>query len=345
MPLTIYKRGDVYHYRGTVAGKRQRGTTGFKRKDDANRFIIDLQSTLQKESDAIKAGGKQKLTFARAAILYRQAGKSTRFIDDMEKYWEGKFVADIKPGIIRQAAIELYPRATASTRNRHVIVPTQAIINHAASLDMCHPIRVSRFKIETKVKTPATWEWVQAFMANSSPHLGALCCFMFLTGARVSEAAEVRWRDVNIFTRKALIRETKVGKERNAHLPPELIEALGKIESNREPDAKTFKYSSRHTIKPQWNKVIKRAKIEYLTFHSCRHGFATTLLHKGIDPITVAKLGGWADAQLVFKTYGHAMQDETLTNLLTDTKSDTQDRHNSENVIEIKRLSGNGGDG
>lgn len=345
MPLTIYKRGDIYHYRGTVAGRRHRGTTGLKRKDDANRFIINLQAKLLKEADEIKNGSKQKLTFARAAILYRQAGKATRFIDDMEMHWQGKFVADIKAGLIRQAAIELYPTASAATRNRHVIVPTQAIINHAASLDLCPPIRVSRFKTETKIKTPATWEWVQAFMANSSPHLGALCCFMFLTGARISEAADVRWKDVNTFSRKALVRETKVGKERSAHLPPELIEALAKIQSNREPEAKVFKYSSRHTIKPQWNKVIKRAKIEYLTFHSCRHGFATTLLHKGVDPITVAKLGGWADAQLVFKTYGHAMQDETLTNLLTDTKSGTEDRHKTENVIEIKRLGGIGGDG
>ena len=40
---------------------------------------------------------------------------------------------------------------------------------------------------------PATWAWVQSFMAVASPHLGALACFMFLTGARISEALAVTW--------------------------------------------------------------------------------------------------------------------------------------------------------
>lgn len=42
-----------------------------------------------------------------------------------------------------------------------------------------------------KEKVPATLEWARAFMAEASPHLGALCCFMFLTGTRVSDAL---WR-------------------------------------------------------------------------------------------------------------------------------------------------------
>src|SRR5690606_32916451 len=34
---------------------------------------------------------------------------------------------------------------------------------------------------------------------------------------------------------------------------------------------------------------------------------------------TVAKLGGWKSAQHVFQTYGHAMDDDTLADLITDT--------------------------
>ena len=47
-------------------------------------------------------------------------------------------------------------------------------------------------RVQVREKEPATWEWVQAFMAATEdpmrcPHLGALACFMFLTGARISE--------------------------------------------------------------------------------------------------------------------------------------------------------------
>ncbi|MEZ5763294.1 MAG: hypothetical protein R3D69_02850 [Xanthobacteraceae bacterium] len=35
-------------------------------------------------------------------------------------------------------------------------------------------------------------------MEHASPHLGALALFMFLTGARISEALSVRWPDIDL---------------------------------------------------------------------------------------------------------------------------------------------------
>jgi len=43
-------------------------------------------------------------------------------------------------------------------------------------------------------------------------------------------------------------------------------------------------------------------------------------MHKGVDPITTAKLGGWKTAKLVFDTYGQAMEDTTLAERLIGTK-------------------------
>ena len=186
-------------------------------------------------------------------------------------------------------------------------------------MDLCAPIKVERFPVSSKVKKPATWKWVHTFMANSSPHLGALCAFMFLTGARIGEALALTWEDVSLPEARALIRQTKTNAERRPHLPAILVAALANIPSNREPSAAVFGYSSRDTAKWPWRDAIKRAGIENLTFHSCRHGFATSMLHAGIDPITVARLGGWKDASQLFKTYGHAMTDDTLADRLIGT--------------------------
>ncbi|NTA27457.1 tyrosine-type recombinase/integrase [Allorhizobium ampelinum] len=325
MSIKLYRRpgGKIWHYRGTVKGRLYRGSTGSDKKDIAQRFISDLENSAWKGH---LDGPGAILTFEKAVELYLAAQKPDRFMDDLVAFWKDKLVKDMTSGIIRQSAIVKHPRASGATRNRNFIVPTQAVINHCAKLEFCNHVKVERFKIETKQKKPTTWEWVQAFMDHSNPHLGAICCFMFLTGARVSEAIGLKWADVDLRERKALIRQTKVGKDRVAHLPPPLMAAIANIEGDSLPEANVFKYSSRHTLKPQWNKVFKRAGIEPLTFHSCRHGFATALLHKGVDPITVAKLGGWADAQLVFKTYGHAMTDETLADLITE----TQNQHTTE---------------
>lgn len=337
MALKLTDRGGYWQITGTLEGERVRRSTGFARKDKraAEQHLVEIQPEILKEIRDRKAGQKQKgpLTFAEAAVLYLKAGKQQRFVGSVVEYWKETPVRNITSGKVREAAIVMYPNATGGTRNRHVIVPTQAIINHAADLELCSFLKVKRFKVEEKVKTPVTWDWVQAFMAAANPHIGALAAFMFLTGARISEALALRWRDVDLERAVALIRQTKVAKERAPHLPPELVAAIDKIEGDRDPDAKVFKYSTRNTATPQWEAVIKRAKIKRLSFHCCRHGFATTLLHRGVDPVTVAKLGGWADAQLVLKTYGHAMSDPTISELLTQNNG-TLSSHNLKKTVK-----------
>lgn len=316
MPLKIYRRGEIWHYRGTVAGRRIRGSA---QTTDKRRALEIASAREEREWKSHHHGPETVLTFADAAMLYRRAQKPTRFLEVVEDYWKDTPVKQITGGAVRQSAIVLHPKASGATRNRQVIVPTQAIINHAAGLELCRNLKVERFPVVTKRKEPATWPWVQAFMAEASPHLGALACFMFLTGARISEALNVRWADMSLTERRALIRQTKIGDERRAHLPPVLVAAIANIPSNREPGAKVFQYSSRDTAKPLWRAAVRRAGIKPLPYHACRHGFATAMLHAGIDPITVAKLGGWKDAKHVFTTYGHAMSDETLADRITDT--------------------------
>ncbi|MGE0677918.1 tyrosine-type recombinase/integrase [Pseudolabrys sp.] len=322
MPLELYKRGKIWHYRGTVAGRRLRKSTKTASKETAQRIAADIEQ----RAWSGHLDPKSTLTFAQAAILYRQAEKSDRFLRKIEDYWRDTPVKDITAGAIRSASITLYPNAGPSTRNRQVIVPTQAVINHAATHGLCQYIRVQRFDSPRKAKEPATWEWVRAFMAAAvKPNLAALACFMYLTGARISQATAVRWSDVNFKTRKVLIKATKKGDDdRLAHMPDVLVAALAKIPGDRV--GLVFGFKSRGNCKTQWSKTIKRAGIAKLSYHSCRHGFATGLLDKGISPITVAKRGGWKNPRHVFETYGHDIASDDVTDILIDTPQTQSDK-------------------
>jgi integrase len=324
MPLKVYQRGEskIYHYRGKVAGRRVRGTTGTTNKEIAEQIANRVEAREWKRD---LNGPGAVLRFSDAAAAYLKAGKSDRFLRGLLDYWKETLIKDITPGAIRQAAIDMYPKAAAATRNRQVIVPTVAIINHCAELEQCNMIRVRRFKVEKKEKTPATWEWVQKFAAHNSPHLGALAMFLFLTGARISEALAVRWADIDLRKRTVLIKQTKIGEERRAHLPPVLFVAL----ANLPRDIPPFKYPHRNAVLETWWRGCKRAGIQRLSFHACRHGFATAMLHAGYDPVTVAKRGGWKTPRHVFETYGHASEDMTITDRLTNT-AETQ------NEVEIQ---------
>lgn len=215
------------------------------------------------------------------------------------------------------------------TRSPAGIVPIQAVINHAAESELCPRIRVKRFKVETKSKIPATLEWVEAFMAHCKrPHLAGLALFMFLTGARVSEALAVQWDDIDFKAKSVLIRQTKLGNERRAHLPQPLIVALANI-PRANSHRSVFWYETRNNCLMVWRRTAKRAKIAPLSFHSCRHGFATALLRKGVDVVTVAKLGGWKNVRHVLETYGHAIDDATLTDKISGTKLTQRTKDNS----------------
>lgn len=342
MSLNLYRRGAIWHYRGTLGGgqsgaptTRLRGTTGTAAKDLAQQYVNDVERRFWKGQ---RDGPESVLTFARAALEYRKLGKQERFLEAVEDYWKSTLVRNINNGTVRKGAMALYPTASNATRNRQFIVPTMAVINHAAAMDLCPVLRVKRFPEVRKEKVPATLEWVKAFMAESSPHLGALCCFMFLTGTRVSDALAVTWGDVDMDAGKVWVSQGKLrGDRRRVHMPPMLLAALARIPTNREPESKLFPYSSQSAAKHPWLAVVKRAGIQRLTFHSCRHGFATAMLHAGVDVITIAKLGGWKSPDHVFRTYGHAMDDDTLANRI----SDTPETHNAgaavQNIVESKR--------
>lgn len=331
MPLKLKKRGEIWYFTGTVAGRRLRGSTKTSQRPEAERIANEIESRqLQGRRDPGSV-----LTFAQASIEYRKSREAPKYLELVEDHWRDTLVRDITRGAMRRAAITLLPNGSGAYRNRAVLVPTMAVINHCADLDMCPPIRAKRFPEVRKEKEPATEEWLAAFMAHSSPHLGALACFMFATGARISEAINVAWRDVDMQAGKVRITMGKLGGEtRIAHMPPELVAALANIPSNREADVALFPYAAYHSVRKPWNAAIERAGIKYVTPHGCRHGFATGLLHAGVDPVTVAKRGGWKSTAQLFATYGHAMDDETVANRLFGKRQANEVRND---VAEIKK--------
>jgi integrase len=186
---------------------------------------------------------------------------------------------------------------------------------------------MKRFKVDTKIKKPVTLEWINAFRKHADrPDIAVLGLFMFATGARISEVLAVRWDDIHFGRRKVLIRQSKLGNEREAHIPTELLIALGNLPRDREPFAIAYT-----TARDAWERATKAAGIEPLTFHSCRHGFATALHDKGIGVKTIAKAGGWKSAQHLFNTYLHADEDPTVTDKLFDTPNDTLDNADKQN--------------
>jgi integrase len=312
MPVKLYRRGKIWHYRGTVAKRRLRGSTGNEQGSCPANCRRTEEPALERSSRWTGIG-PDICTSGHALPRRRKVRPFPS--QDRGSLERTRRLKQMTAGAIRQSAVVLYPRAGPATRNRQVIVPTQAIINHAAEQELCPYIRIKRFPVTRKAKEPATWEWVQAFMAHAgTPGLAALACLMYLTGVRISKALAVRWDDVDFKKRTVLIRGTRKGDDdRFAHMPAELIAAFANIPGDRK--GAVFNFKSRGNCKTQWAGACKRAGIKPLSYHACRHGFATGLLDKGVSPITVAKRGGWKDPRHVFQTYGHDVAPFDITDV------------------------------
>lgn len=315
MPLKLFKRfkrdgSFIWHYRGDVAGDYLRGTTGTADKKDAARIASTIQhERINRHLD----GPEDTLTFPQAVVLYLKAGKSDKYLSKIEDHWKDAKVKTMTPGAIRQSAIDIYPGCSGATWNRQVITPTQAVINHCAELEKCPPIRVKRFKFERKIKEPVTVEWLDTFCAHADKQMVALAVFMFATACRISEARRLQWSDIDFQQRTILVRKTKNKKERKPNMPSRLLVALANLDRDTAPFA-----NPESTLRRAWDAVIAEAAkatpgFARLTFHSCRHGFATKALRDNIDPKTAAWLGGWDSVSLFLETYAHAMKNARLT--------------------------------
>jgi integrase len=331
MPLALYRRkgSPIYNYRGTIGptGRRKffRGSCKTADKDIAARQVSKIEADYWK---CTFDGPGAILTFAEAARLYRAAGKGDGFLAPVEKHLGATLVKDINPGVIQQMAMELYPTWSGASRNRGAIIPAQAVINHCAESELCQRIRVKRFKPDTKEKPFVTLPWVQAFMVEASPALGAYALHMFLTGARPTEALEA---DIDIPGATTLLHESKIGHERRAHMPAMLVAALANVpQVNGRP---FFFYRNINSLGDAWDGAIKRAKIQRMTPHCCRHGFITGLLRRGIDVKTVAWLADMTVETLV-KTYAHAIKDRSLTDVLTTAESVRSVSDVAENLLK-----------
>jgi len=312
--LTLYKRGRIWWIRGQVAGRRFHKSAG-----TADRPLADeIRAAVEKrEWRRDLYGPESVLTFAQAASLYLDAGKSPRFLAPLVKHFGENPVRDVNAGAVRAAAIALYPKAGPATRNRQGIAPAQAIINHAAGLELCQVLRVKRFRVQKAIRGAGTVEWIEVFAANAPPRLAALAWFLFLTGARIGSAVDLRWGDVDFGNASAILRRPKGQDDTRVHLPPFLVSEIAGLEGGREPWRRVFGWSARWSVYGPWKAVCAKAGLVYLPPHQAgRHGFATGLLRANVDPVTVARLGHWKSPRHVFDTYGHASEDRTLTERL-----------------------------
>ena len=137
--------------------------------------------------------------------------------------------------------------------------------------------------------------------------LPALVRMAFTTGLRLGALAELRWRDVDLDTGRALVQRTKNGRPHVAHLTPATMQALRAMPGHRLPEGLVFSGHDEqrpHCFRRAWEVACRDAGVGPLPFHALRHSCASHLAGRGASSVLLADTLGHRSLRMVSR-YAH----------------------------------------
>jgi integrase len=327
--LKLVKRAKspYWYIRGAIRGINVEESTGLSDRHDAEDALALRHAELVRQS---VHGHSAVRTFADAALSYMEAGGEPSHLAPLLRHFGATQLSAIGQHEIEQAARKLKPKAAAATRNRHVFTPMSAVLHHAAAKRWCDkPVLARPREPEGRVRW-VTYKEAEGLIAAAG-HLAPLVMFLFSTGARLSEALYIDWKQVDLergqvsfLNRGAGGVGTKSGLSRGVPLHRRAVEAL-KLLPHREgavfrrhyggvrKDGKKRPVGEPYAdrggkgggqVKTGWALMLKRAGLTDFTPHDCRHTWATWHYMANRDITALMQLGGWKSPAMVMR-YAH----------------------------------------
>lgn len=322
MPLTLKRRhGSPYWYlRGTVRGISVDESTGTSERKAAEEIRAVREAELLKRS---VHGDAAVRTFAEAALSYMEAGGERTHLTPILHLIGRKPLAAIGQAEIEALAKKLKPEGAPSTLNRHIYTPVAAVLHHAARKRWCEKPVIARPKEPKGRIRWITHDEADRLIDAAAPHIRPLVILLLSTGARLSEALYLDWRNVDLSAGHVEFIDTKNGEARGVPLHPRAVAALANLPHR---DGAVFRRSLPYTtasgvkrplgdayevreggggqIKTAWAGMLKRAGITDFSPHDCRHTWATWHYRANRDLTALMELGGWKSAAMVMR-YAH----------------------------------------
>ncbi len=248
-------------------------------------------------------------------------------------------IQDLKPAIIRQWLKGL--NVTVKTVS-NLLIPLRAIIDQALNdeyikTNPLNSIAITKLLNKESMKSdfkvdPFNRDEINAILeAAHHPQIKNLFQFAFFTGLRTSELLALEWRDIDfqhgiVSVSRAMVRKkikgtkTEAGEREVMLLAP----AMEALLAQKEHTYKEMKYvfhnprtnqawETDHQIRrTAWIHALKRAGVRYRNPYQTRHTFASMMLSAGENIMWVANQMGHVDTEMVMRTYGKWIPDNSL---------------------------------
>ena len=134
------------------------------------------------------------------------------------------------------------------------------------------------------------------------------------TGMRLGELERLTWGDVDEPRKRWRVSAatSKTGRARWVKVPEVVFDAVTALcpRDDRVPERPVFQGFNGAAFRTQLGRCCTAAGVPVFSPHQLRHRRISLLL-RGEDPVTVARLVGHAKASMSLDVYGHVLPDET----------------------------------
>ncbi|WP_145589810.1 site-specific integrase [Yersinia rochesterensis] len=314
--MPIYKRGKTYWIDvSTPDGTRIRRSSGTEEKLKAQRLHDKIKHELWAVANLDKR--PEKLFEDLIVLALRDAEGQSSFANKQiyARYWLNVFGGRIISSISGEEITDNLPthnlptrkRLANATKNRYrsFIMRGFSLADKSGWLDRqpyAQSLREPKVRIRWIEKSEAKclidnlrYDWMKH-----------VCSFALLTGARLGEILSLKWKDVDLGRRVAVITadNAKSGKARPLPLNDDAVSIMRKI-----PCDNDFVFSSNgdregYINRTDFDRAMSLSGIEDFRFHDLRHTWASWHVQNGTPLMVLKELGGWEKLEMVNK-YAH----------------------------------------
>ena len=346
----IYQRKDGRYEGRYVLGKKPNGQTRFgyvygRKYTEVKRLLLQKKAEYSHSSGQHPAVRLQDWT---AFWLENEVLGSVKpstfqvYRNQMKKhilpYFYNLTLPQLTPPMVYEFLKKLEADGLSQTTIKSIFRLLSAALRFAVEegqimKNPCQKIRLRpQQRREQRVLTRGEQEKLQTLCMEELPVM--LCLY---TGMRLGEVCALKWTDIDwnnktvsvLRTVQRLKEEQSLGRktklvldvpkskhsQRRLPLADFLLEKLKTAFSQTAyPSGFLFGTSKwamePRTVQRHFSRLVKKAGLTGVHFHTLRHSFATRLLELGVDILTISALLGHSSAKTTLDFYGHSLFDQ-----------------------------------
>ncbi len=326
MALSLRKRGEVWHARGTVRVGREtiavrEFSTGCRARADAAAAAGAEEKRIREEHLDGPAGRARNLAIAECILAYLGRPRGVSALDEAKldalNEVVGAYTLAQLPDAWR-AWREARPKLAPATLTRYRALLMSAIRLTCRDRGLPAPAlpAVEAAKGE-RVAMLAPGER-RRLLAAYSPHAACPALLLAHQGMRTQEVLRLDWRDVDFATRtiragvRAGAHRTKARRGRAVPMHPHVEMLLwGMWHAAGRPEAGPVFVSSRgaayadttdkggNPLRKAHDTACRKAGVRGFRVHDWRHDWAARMVMGGVDLYTLMRIGGWSSLKMV----------------------------------------------